>query len=82
MPGLIGPTVGNTYKLFYKSSSGREWLITLTAMGPFLDPPPSSVIEDEDGTFRAGDVRYSSLYHLASEHGCTLTDSEMLDESN
>jgi hypothetical protein len=70
------------YKLLFVTLSGREYMATLQATGDFHTQPPFVAWEREDETIEAAEVRYSSMGHLAVEHGLLLTEMVSADPTN
>lgn len=75
------------YKLLFVTPSGREYLVTLIAMGRYHDKPPFVAWEQDDGFVKATledgkEMTYSSLEHLAGEHGCLRGDMVSVDPVN
>jgi hypothetical protein len=57
------------FRILFISASGREYTADLQATGDFHTQPPAVVWERDDDTVEAAEVRYSSLEHLAIDHG-------------
>lgn len=82
MPGLLDSRGGKKYQMLLITPSGREYMVTLTAMGQYNDDPPMVVWEQEDGTFLAGGIPYLSLDKLAIEFGCVVGTYSSVDPVN
>ncbi len=82
MSGLVDSRGGTTYKLLLVTPSGREYMVSLVSMGAFNDTPPFVVWEREDGFLESSERTYSSLSHLAAEHGCIVGYSTSVAQVN
>ncbi len=72
---------GQQYKILFTSSEGREYWVTMTAVGMMHDKPPMTAQELENGFVHTTefDMTYVDMHELAIEHGCILGDMVSVD---